>query len=158
LPRPLKPRMVGFLPPVMCFNPAADPLPGNDIVILGIDEWEALRLNDYLGLDQQECARLMNLAQSSFQRILASARMKLACAMVEGKSISIQGGNYHIIGQWHCQQCGHEWKFPAGFKSNRLRQCPSCGAEKICRRDQDECAGSHCTEYGQRKRWRRRGG
>jgi predicted DNA-binding protein (UPF0251 family) len=50
----------------------------------------------------------MSLSQSSFQRILAAARTKLACALVKGMTIGIQGGNYRLSSRWRCWECGHE--------------------------------------------------
>ena len=60
-------------------------------VVLGLDEFEAIRLKDSVGLGQEECAARMDLAQSTFQRILTNARVKLATALVEGKAIRIGG-------------------------------------------------------------------
>ena len=65
-------------------------------VVLGVDEVEAIRLKDYVGLDQEECAMRMNLAQSTFQRILTQARAKVASALVQGKALRIEGGNYLV--------------------------------------------------------------
>lgn len=132
--RPVKPRTISFLPPVKYFSPGDAPVSGVDGVNLSLDEWEALRLKDYLGLDQEECARLMGVAQSSLQRILAAVRMKLASAMVEGKAISIQGGTYHIVGHGFCRECRHEWQFPSDPESQKHWRCPSCGTGNIGRR------------------------
>lgn len=132
--RPVKPRSISFLPPVKYFSPGVNPSSGAEVVTLALDEWEALRLKDYLGLDQEECARLMAVAQSSLQRILASGRMKLASAMVEGKAISIEGGAYRIVGHGQCRQCRHEWEFPSDPEAQEHWRCPSCGTGNIGRR------------------------
>jgi predicted DNA-binding protein (UPF0251 family) len=126
--------MVGFLPPVQCFQPGDAPASGVEVVNLSLDEWEAVRLKDYLGLEQEECAGLMGVAQSSLQRILATARLKLASAVVEGKAITIRGGAYHIVGRGFCHECRREWPFPADPGSQTHRRCPSCGAGNIGRR------------------------
>jgi len=130
VPRPPKPRRVGFLPPVTFFNPAGASIEETGEIKLNLDEWEALRLKDYLGLDQQECAGYMELAQSTFQRILATARTKLASAVVEGKPVRIQGGDCRFIGYWFCQACGHEWETFVDPEMKRHRLCPLCGAEQ----------------------------
>lgn len=96
MPRPIKPRWVEFLPGVTYFKPAGVPLSVLDEVALGIDELEALRLKHVMGLDQEECAKRMKVAQSTFQRILASAHSKVASALVEGKAIRIGGGHYRF--------------------------------------------------------------
>jgi len=61
---------------------------------LGMEELEALRLKDMEGKDQFECAASMGLSRPTFQRILYSARAKIAQALVEGREICISGGNY----------------------------------------------------------------
>jgi len=58
-------------------------------VDLGFDELEALRLCDFKNLEQTEAARQMNISQSTLQRILASARKKIADALINGKAIKI---------------------------------------------------------------------
>jgi predicted DNA-binding protein (UPF0251 family) len=87
--RPIKPRRVSFDPNVVYFKPRAVPLSLLDEVELGIDELEALRLCDYKNLEQTEAARKMKISQSTLQRILSSARKKVAEALIEGKAIKI---------------------------------------------------------------------
>jgi predicted DNA-binding protein (UPF0251 family) len=87
--RPLKPRKVLFDPNVVYFKPRAVPLSLLDEVELGIDELEALRLCDYKNLEQIEAAKKMKISQSTLQRILTSARQKIAEAITEGKAIKI---------------------------------------------------------------------
>jgi len=129
--RPLKPRMIGLMPPVQYFR--TGDAPAADGVNLSLDEWEAVRLKDYLGLEQEECASLMGVAQSSLQRILASARLKLAQALVEGKGISIGGGAYQFAGRGFCRACRHEWELPPDPASSQHCRCPSCGRGNIVR-------------------------
>ena len=88
--RPLKPRRVLFDPDVVYFKPRAVPLSLLDEVDLGIDELEALRLCDLKDLEQEEAAKKMKVSQSTLQRILTSARKKVAEALIEGKAIKIQ--------------------------------------------------------------------
>ena len=62
-------------------------------VILKIEEAEALRLKDLLGLEQVECAELMGISRT-FQRILLDAHRRLLMPLfMEG--IDGTGGNYH---------------------------------------------------------------
>ncbi|MCL6580444.1 MAG: DUF134 domain-containing protein [Firmicutes bacterium] len=111
MPRPPKQRLVEFLPNVTYFKPAGVPMAALDEVCLGIDEVEALRLKDLEGLEQEECAARMNLAQSTFQRILAGAREKLTRAIVEGKAIRIEGGHYRFVARtFLCPDCGTRWR------------------------------------------------
>jgi predicted DNA-binding protein (UPF0251 family) len=61
-----------------------------DEVVLTKEEMEALKLKDFDGLEQTESAEKMNTSQSTFQRILASARVKVAEAIVKGKALRIE--------------------------------------------------------------------
>jgi predicted DNA-binding protein (UPF0251 family) len=72
------------------FKPRGIPLRDLEIVNLGIDELESLRLSDQLGLSQMEAARKMDISQPTFNRILSSARHKVADCLVEGKAIKIE--------------------------------------------------------------------
>ncbi len=87
--RPIKPRKLCFNPDVTYFKPRAIPLSSLEEVELGLDELEVLRFCDYKGLEQKEAAKKMNISQSTLQRILTSARKKVAEAIVEGKAIKI---------------------------------------------------------------------
>jgi predicted DNA-binding protein (UPF0251 family) len=87
--RPIKPRKLCFNPDVTYFKPRAIPLSSLEEVELRLDELEVLRFCDYKGLEQKEAAAKMNISQSTLQRILTSARKKVAEAIVEGKAIKI---------------------------------------------------------------------
>jgi len=87
--RPLKPRRILFDPNVTYFKPRAVPLSMLEEVDLDIDELEALRLCDLKNLEQIEAAKKMKISQSTLQRILTSARKKVAEALIEGKAIKI---------------------------------------------------------------------
>jgi predicted DNA-binding protein (UPF0251 family) len=72
------------------FKPRGIPLRDLEITNLGIDELESLRLSDQLGLSQVEAAKKMNVSQPTINRILSSARQKVADCLVEGKAIKIE--------------------------------------------------------------------
>jgi predicted DNA-binding protein (UPF0251 family) len=61
-----------------------------------MDEYEAVRLSDFMGLSQQEAARSMHISQQTFSRILKKAHKAIADALVGGKMLKIQGGYYVI--------------------------------------------------------------
>ena len=88
--RPIKPRKVVFDPNVTYFKPRAVPLSMLEEVDLSLDELETLRLCDLKNLEQTEAARKMKISQSTLQRILTSARKKVAEALTEGKAIKIR--------------------------------------------------------------------
>lgn len=97
MPRPPKPRWIGFDPADICFvpQPGLPPAPGG--VFLTVDELEALRLADLASMSQEQAAAEMNVSRATFGRIVARARAKTADALVNGRSIGIQGGvvRYH---------------------------------------------------------------
>ena len=87
--RPIKPRLVRFDPKVIYFKPRAMPLSMLEEIELGVDELEAIRLCDYKKLEQIKAAKRMKISQSTLQRILTSAREKVADALIKGKAIKI---------------------------------------------------------------------
>jgi len=96
MPRPPKCRRVAFLPSVTYFKPAGIPLRALDEVRLSVEEAEAIRLKDLEGLEQEQGAEKMNISRPTFQRVLASAREKIADALLHGKAIRIEGGNFEM--------------------------------------------------------------
>jgi len=93
--RPKKYRIVRTDPKISQFSPrgkAGRP----DEVDLAMDEFEAIRLTDFMGLSQKEAARLMRISQPTFSRTLEKARKTIATALVKGTIIKIQGGHYVI--------------------------------------------------------------
>jgi len=78
-----------FDPNAVYFKPRAIPLSMLEEVDLNIDELESLRLCDLKDLEQEEAAKKMKISQSTLQRILVSARKKVAEALTEGKAIKI---------------------------------------------------------------------
>lgn len=67
-----------------------------DEVVLTMDEVEALRLKNLEGFEQIECAKKMNISQSTFQRILQMAYKKIAEALTYNKAIRIEGGKFEV--------------------------------------------------------------
>jgi len=96
MPRPPKCRRVAFMPGVKYYKPAGIPLRFLDEVRLSIEELESVRLKDLEDLDQEQCAQRMNISRSTFQRVLGSARKKIAEALLTGKAIRIEGGNFEF--------------------------------------------------------------
>lgn len=93
--RPKKYRLVKYDPKVVQFSPRGRP--GRpDEADLSLDELEAIRLIDFMGLCQKEAAKSMRISQQTFSRILKKARKEVANAIVLGKIIKIHGGRYVI--------------------------------------------------------------
>ncbi len=92
MPRKPSPKTIRSLPPAHAFTPSqSDPGTTQGGIILLLEEWEALRLVDYAGLEQTAAALSMNISRQSVQMLLSSARSKLARAVVEGLPLHIQG-------------------------------------------------------------------
>jgi predicted DNA-binding protein (UPF0251 family)/predicted Fe-Mo cluster-binding NifX family protein len=68
------------------------PACGLDEVTLGLDEAEALRLADLEGLYQEAAANRMGVSRATFGRIVESARHKTADAILNGKTLRLEGG------------------------------------------------------------------
>ncbi|MDY0131647.1 MAG: DUF134 domain-containing protein [Desulforegulaceae bacterium] len=94
--RPVKQRMVRQKPKSNYFKPRGVPLRELEEKILTIDETEAVRLADLKGLSHEQSGKKMEVSRQTFGRILASARNKIADAIINGKAINIEGGNFEI--------------------------------------------------------------
>lgn len=90
MPRPFCKRFVGWQPGVSLFKPAGIPAGELELVVLSLDEVEALRLADLNGQYQEAAADQMKISRATFARIVESARRKVADALVHGKALQIQ--------------------------------------------------------------------
>lgn len=125
MPRPVKWRRVGFAPEVTFFKPAGVPMRALEEVALSIEELEAIRLKDQEGLQQEECAQRMHISRPTFQRVLGSARSKIADALTGGKALRIEGGNFEMARRrFACSQDGHEWE--VDFEEMVAEPSPVC--------------------------------
>jgi predicted DNA-binding protein (UPF0251 family) len=89
MPRPRKFRNIGCgRPGITRFVPVNGTGQG-PASVLELEELEAIRLKDIECLDQVACAQCMQISRPTFQRILLSARQKIAIALVEGREIVI---------------------------------------------------------------------
>ena len=92
MPRPRLCRKIRFNTNITYFKPQGVPMRFLEVIELTAEEVEALRLKNQKGLDQIECAKVMNTSQSTFQRILSSAYKKMSDALINGKAIKIVCG------------------------------------------------------------------
>jgi predicted DNA-binding protein (UPF0251 family) len=125
-------RRVGFIPKYNYFKPAGIPMVNLQEIVLLVEEVEAIRLKDIEKLEQEECARKMNISRTTFSRILDSAREKLADALLNGKAIRIEGGNFEMaVRRYRCIK-GHEWEVPFEMLVNEQpKLCPKCDTPNI---------------------------
>jgi uncharacterized protein len=128
-------RRVSCFPKATFFKPREIPLCCLEIIILSIEELEAIRLCDLLQVEQDEAADSMGVSRKTFWKDLQKAREKVADALVNGKAIEISGGEYVNSGEckveFLCKECDHVWE----LKGNQCRpaSCPNCGSSLIFR-------------------------
>jgi uncharacterized protein len=96
MPRPRKNRWICCEPGVTFFKPRGIPVTELEEVRLKVDELEAIRLKDLEGLEQEQTAVKMGISQPTLHRILLSAHTKIADALVNGKALRIEGGDYVV--------------------------------------------------------------
>jgi predicted DNA-binding protein (UPF0251 family) len=87
--RPRRARCIGFDPIHICFKPCGVRGKGLKTVELQTDEFEALRLMDFEGLYQEQCAERMGISRTTLSRTVAAARRKVADALLHGKRLMI---------------------------------------------------------------------
>lgn len=79
-------------------------------VQITVDELEALRLSDFEGLSHEVVAQQMKVSRPTVTRMLAKAHQAVADALVHGKAIRIEGGDYCLEGiDLCCPRCGQRW-------------------------------------------------
>jgi predicted DNA-binding protein (UPF0251 family) len=105
-----------------------------DEVCITVDEREALRLADLDGLSHEDSGQCMGVSRATFGRILHKARQTVADALINGKAIKVDGGNYKMVEEnrrFSCRKCQHQWDEPLG--TGRPKGCPGCGQDDFHR-------------------------
>ena len=129
MPRPEKYRNIHTPPGFDRFKPAGARSNNLEAIMLNLDEYEALRLADYDGLDHVDAAQQMGISRPTFTRLLARARRKLTGFLVEGRALQIVGGAVHFSQNLiRCLDC--RTQFPSSL-ANTKHICPKCGSENI---------------------------
>ena len=139
--RPILDKIVNTIPLFVYYKPHGVSLDKLDELILTLEEIEALNLKDRQDLDQKDAAREMGISRSTFQRILKSARKKVITAIIEGKAIKFEGGNYipdkDIIktrclkGNYHYHIKREDLKEKnQEYKLSKIK-CPECGKRLV---------------------------
>lgn len=144
--RPVKWRRIDNIPAIPYFIPSGENVPGVPLNIMLLEELEAVRLKDLEGLEQEECAERMQVSRPTFQRILLSAREKIADSLINGKIIHIDGGNYtRNICPVKCVGCGREWmESYENLETIKKGEyaCSECGSvDVVCSQN---CRGRYC--------------
>lgn len=130
MPRPKQERKICQPPLMKGFKPFGIPLNLLSSVTLLFDEYEAIRLLDYEGMNQEEAAAKLNVSRPTLTRIYEKARKTIAQALVEGKMIQIEGGNVQFEKQWYrCKRC---YKLVDGLENHvKCKNCKSFNNDEL---------------------------
>ena len=103
MPRPSRCRRVCCEPLVRLFAPQGTE--GTEPVVLLVEEYEAIRIVDLEKRTHDQCAQQMQISRTTATEIYEKARFKIADAIVNGKPLVIEGGNYRICQESSCCAC-----------------------------------------------------
>jgi predicted DNA-binding protein (UPF0251 family)/DNA-directed RNA polymerase subunit RPC12/RpoP len=125
--KPTKDRRVQYPPSVVYFKPQGIPMVQLEQETLTVDEYEAIRLVDKDGLDQEQAAERMGVSRATCARIVERAHKKVAVALTEGKAIRIEGGNVVLkVNRYRCMDCGSLWEAEFSDEASVDEPVPSC--------------------------------
>ncbi|RKZ19959.1 DNA-binding protein [bacterium] len=127
--RPHKKRTVHRPPVHVGFKPTGVQSRFLETLPLALDELEAIRLADYMGMDHADSAEEMDISRSTFSRLVERARRKVAEFLIEGRHLQVDGGEIHFQqNRVLCDDCGH--LLTTGFGPGPTK-CPSCGSTNL---------------------------
>ncbi len=128
MPRKKYHRRMAAPPAMLGFKPFGIPFVPAEGVSMLLEEFEALRLCDYLGNSQEEAAQGMGVSRPTLTRIVDSARKKIARAFVEGRALIIEGGHVEMEANWYrCRECHSLFH----TREEEASVCPGCSSENI---------------------------
>ncbi|TAL69279.1 MAG: DUF134 domain-containing protein [Bacteroidetes bacterium] len=121
--RPRKCRFVEQFPAATFFKPSGIMMRNLEKNIISHDELEALRLADLEAKFQEDAARQMGISRATFGRIVEKARYIVADALINGKALVIEGGDF-------CSEFIMKMQknniISRNFISNRRDKCKNC--------------------------------
>jgi predicted DNA-binding protein (UPF0251 family) len=142
--RPENKRIVHEPPMFGEFKPVG--IPGRSLVqvFLSLDEFEAVRLADFIGLSHEEASLEMEISRPTFTRLIEKARKKMADFLVSGKMLTIDGGSVHFRNNIiQCNDCGYMFRMVMGIN---IDQCPDCRSTNLVNRAGGYGHGQCCIE------------
>ena len=146
MPRSKKEKIVHSPPLFSVYKPAGIMRSKLQRLSLALDEYEAIRLADHLGLNHMEAAQEMGISRSTFSRLIEKARHKTARFFIEGKELCIEGGKIHFRGNViRCHDCGHMFNIDIG---QSISKCPECNSSNLVNLAGGFGHGLCCTEEG----------
>lgn len=140
MPRPSKPRRVCQLPAYAHFFSQEGRRHTDQGLLLSIEEYETIRLLDYMGMTQQEAAGQMGTGRTTVQALYTQARRKLSRFLVEGTPLTIEGGSYQL-----CSRQPEGGSYPFCSRQSEDSSYPLC-SRQLCA--QQSCAQK--TKFGRK--------
>ena len=132
MPRPRKLKLIHGLPVPeyrAIYKPSGVPMEELTSNTLTLVEFEAIRLIDAENKSQNDAASSMKISQPTISRILNSARNKIADALVNGKAIRIEGGDFKFASPaFSCSTC--KATFLADDHEAPVK-CPKCNSPEL---------------------------
>jgi predicted DNA-binding protein (UPF0251 family) len=126
---PYRKRLVQKPPHFKNFKPSGIPRRMLKKIELNLDEYEAIRLTDYLKLEHLDASEKMKISRPTFTRLIERARQKVAAAIIDGMELIIEGGNVDLKNTLiKCLDCGEVKESSSGQQDEN---CPDCGSENI---------------------------
>ncbi len=129
MPRPKRHRRLQKPPIGYGFRPLRSNFDEDQDIQLLFEEYESLRLADYEGLSQEEASFKMDVSRPTFTRIYETARIKMAKALVENKTLMVAGGHVEFEHEWYrCLHCDTTFRETT---NNNGKNCPVCKSVNI---------------------------
>lgn len=155
MPR-LKNNRIVHEPPIYTeFKPLGVPGRSLEQILLSLDEFEAIRLADLLGMSHEEASEEMEISRSTFSRLIEKARKKNAEFLFHGKMLTVDGGNVHFRNNIiRCNDCGYMFKIAI---DTPMSECPECNSKNLLNLAGGFGHGKCCTdkEYNRTNKKRR---
>jgi len=85
--RPKIPRQICGTPAQSCFKPNGIPMANLEKVYIESDEFEAIRLVDFQGMQQQHAAVEMGVSRQTLANLVKAARKKVSDCLLNGKAL-----------------------------------------------------------------------
>jgi len=127
--RPKNNRIVYQPPYYSEFKPSGVSSKSLEEIQLSLDEFEAIRLADLLGMSHEEAANEMGISRSTFSRLIVQSRKKIASFFYQEKLLTVSGGNVHFRqNSIKCSSCGHMFTIDIRTK---VTSCPACGSKNL---------------------------
>jgi predicted DNA-binding protein (UPF0251 family) len=133
--RPIKCRIIEQQPISSLFKPLNVFKENEEFVSVSLDEFETIKLIDFMGMYQDEAADRMEVSRQTLGNMLRSARTKIADALINAKTLKIDGGSWRLSEsrRFACDECNHHWIGPVS--KERPARCPHCGCDCIHQHD-----------------------